>query len=161
MAIDTSMYGAVQAPQINIPSPLSIAQQQQSLASLGLQNMQTMQAIRTQGAMRQAFANNVDENGNLNQQGFLADLGRVNPMAAMEYGKQFNEMAKSQADLQNARLEAANKTLSITGPTFENLNTMTPDQRAQAWPQTLKNLQSQGVDISRMNHPYDENMFQQ
>src|SRR2546423_1895407 len=107
MAIDASIYSNVQAPQINIPSPMDAAEKSMRLSELGMQQAQMHQQMQNQMALRQAYAKNTDPNtGQLNRAGFLSDLGKSNPMAVSQYHSQFAQQDKQQAEAQIANAQA-------------------------------------------------------
>lgn len=170
MAIDTSMYGTIQAPQIQYPQPMQMAEGAMRLSQLGMQNQalkvqaqqQQIGMAQAQG-VRQAYSDNTDATGNLDRQGFLSDLGKnaYTAPVASDYAAKFTAQDKAQADTQAAQADAASKTLNITGPAFDYMAGLPEDQRAQAWPKVMDQLKQQGVDTSRMDHDYDPQLFSQ
>lgn len=162
MGIDSSIFNNVQAPQVNIPSPLDMAQKSMALSQLGMQQMQMARQMRTQSAVQEAYAGNTDpESGQLNRQGFLSSLAKQAPAAAIDYQNQFAKNDKDVADSQAAKLDASQKAYNLTGPAFEYMSKMPEDQRAAAYPQVIQQLKDQGVDTSKMDHPYDPQLFNQ
>lgn len=162
MGIDTSIYSNIQAPRpIEVPSYADAAKNAMSLSSLAMQNRQAQQTMQTNEAVKALYAKHTGADGSLDQQGFLSDLGKVSPQSAMEYQQHFAKMGKEGADAQSAKLEAAQKTLGLTGPAFDAMAKMPDDQRAAAYPQVIQQLKSQGVDVSRMDHPYNPDAFTQ
>ena len=67
MAIDPSIFSNVSTPQINMPSPLATAQQAMTLNQLGMNQAMMARQFQTQAATRQAYADNTDQNGNLDR----------------------------------------------------------------------------------------------
>lgn len=159
MPVNTSIYQAqqpVQAPDVG-----AMAQRALTLSNLGMQNQQQQINMQTQQAMREAYAANTNPDGSINRTGMLSAIGRVNPQAAMEMSKQFNAMDMAQAQKNAAQADAAEKTLTVTGPAFEYLAKLPEDQRAQAYGGVMKQLSDQGIDVSRMKPTYDPNSFNQ
>lgn len=163
MGIDTSIYSNVQPVQVNIPSPLAASQQAMSLSQLGMQQMQMQRQMMTQQATQQSYAKNTDPTtGQLNQQGFLSDLGKSGfGQAAQDYSAQFAKANKDAADAQAAKLDAAQKAYTLTGPAFDYMNKLPEDDRAKVYPNVVAQLKAQGVDTSNMDHPYDPALFNQ
>jgi len=171
MPIDTSMYQTIQAPQVQYPQPAQLAETSLRLSDLALQNQslqmqriaQQRKIAQTQG-IQQAYMDNTDPtSGQVDRQGFLSTLGK-NPYTASlatTYATNFAAQDKAQADAKSAQLDVANKTLNITGRAFDYLHDLTEDQRSQAYPGVIQQLKDQGVDTSRMDHPYDPQLFQQ
>jgi hypothetical protein len=159
--LDASIYQGIQPVQM--PSVLDSAQRATTLSQLGMQNQQMQLEMQTQQAMRQAYANNVGPDGQLNRQGFLSDLGRVNPQAALQYQKQFNEMGKQQADTQIAQSDAFQKRASIYANAIDSLAGMSEADRAAAYKPLMTNLVQQGViDQNQLQHiglDYDPTSF--
>lgn len=163
MAIDPSIFSNVSTPQINMPSPLAIAQQAMTLNQLGMNQALMARQFQTQAATRQAYADNTDQNGNLDRQGFLSELGK-NPLTAqsqMQYANQFAANDKAQAEAQSAKLDAVQKAVNITGPSWDYMAQMSPDQRAAAYPGIVKQLAANGVDTSNMPDTYEPDFFHQ
>jgi hypothetical protein len=118
--------------------------------------------MQSQMAMRQAFADNVDpQTGQINQQGALSEVGKTYPLAVPQLQSQFSQMDKAAADAQAAKMDAIQKTATVTGPAWEYLAGLPSDQRAQAYPQILQQIQDQGVDTSHMPSTYDPGFFSQ
>lgn len=167
MGIDTSMYQTMQPAQA--PDVGAAMQRAMTLSNLGLQNQnaqlanqQAQYQMQGQQAMRQAFADNTDENGNLNRQGAISQIARVNPQMAMQLGQSMTAMDKSRAEAQKSQMESTHATLSVTVPAMKDLLTNTPpDQRAAVWPKIREQLiNSAGVDPSKLPDHYDEGLFQ-
>ena len=170
MAIDTSMYGNVQVPQANIPSPVDMATKAITLNQLGMQNqalqyqrLQQQQQFAAAQSVRQAYSDNTDQNGNLNRQGFLSDLGKNAYTAGQVtgYQKQFAENDKAQAEAKQQQVETAQRILSITEPALEHLASMPEDQRAAAYQGVMKQVAAQGVPMDQVPPTYDPGWFQQ
>lgn len=160
MAIDASIYGQIQAPPPI--SPIDNAQKVMTLAQLGYQQQQQQIQMQTRTAMMQAYANNTDpQTGEVNKQGVVSFLARVNPMAAQDLQTQFAGQDKAQAEAKQAQLKAATDAYNITGPAFDYMAALPGDQRAAAYPKVIEQLKAQGVDTSRMDHPYDDGLFNQ
>ena len=160
---DPSIYGNVQTPQINIPSPLDMAQKSMQLSQMGMQQMQMARQLRMQSAMQDAYMRNTDPNtGQLDQGGVLSSLGKsgdvmAQQQAAITFAQQNEATAKAKA----SQLDAAQKTLSITLPYYKYLNTIPEDERPAVWPQLIQSMKDQNVDTSRMDPTYDPVTFQQ
>lgn len=166
MPINTSIYQTAQPVQA--PSVADSMQKALTISNMGLQNQnaqlanqQAQYQMQGQQAMRQAFADNTDENGNLNRQGALSQIAKVSPQLAMQIGQSLTDTDKSKANAQAAQADAASKTYNITGPAFDHLASMPEDQRAQAYPGVIQQLKDQGIDVSKMDHPYDPGLFRQ
>ena len=156
--VDTSMYANVRPVQVQLDNPLDIQAKVQNLNTLGMQQAQMGRQMQTQNQVRQAYARNTDPNtGQIDQQGFLSDLGRVNPQAAMDYGNQFSASNDAKAKAQAAQVDAAQKTLSITMPAMQHIASMpSEDQKAAAWPGIMKQLAAQGVPMQAVPPQYDK-----
>lgn len=166
MPIDSSIYQTIQP--ITPVSPMDSMSKALTLSNLGLQNQNAKMAnqqmqyqMQGQQAMRDAYRNNTDESGNVNRQGVLSDIAKVNPTAAIQMGQQWNAMDKAQAEKNAAQADAASKTLNVTGPAFDYLAGLPGDQRAAAYPKVIQQLKDQGIDVSKMDHPYDPSLFNQ
>lgn len=161
MAIDTSIYSNIKptAP-IEQPSLLDSMQKGMQLGQMGKE-------MQTQQAMKEAYAKNTGQDGQLNQQGFLSDLGKVNPQASMQYQKQFAEMGKQNADSQIAKMQATHQILSVTQPAMEYLAGMPEDKRAENYHAVMSQLSGQGIPTQNIpkdaqgNFLYDPKQFQQ
>lgn len=112
-----------------------------------------------QNATRQSFLSNTDSSGNLNRAGVLSDLGKINPQAAMELNNQFVAQDKAKADAQKAQSEAAQTALNNVLPRMDYMAGLPEADRASAYPGIRSQLESEGVDISRMPNQYDPNWF--
>lgn len=158
MALDASIYQNLR--------PVQPADPMESIGK-GLAMGQQIRQVQDEQAMRDAYAQNTGADGRLNQQGFLSDLGRVSPKAAMQYAQQFDKMAKDRAESQNAQMQAAHGILSITQPKMEYLAGMSEADRARAYPQVMQQLEQEGVPMHGVprdaegNYVYDKGMFQQ
>lgn len=162
MPADASIYGNVQTPQINIPNPMDMAAKSMQLSQLGMQQMQMARQLQTQSAIQSAYMHNTDPaTGQLDQAGYLSDLGRMSPMAAQQETGRLAEQNKQVAESKAAQLDAQQKTLSLTGPAFDLMAQIPEDKRAAVYPKVIDQLKGQGVDTSRMDHPYDPGLFNQ
>lgn len=166
MALDASIYSNIKPVQIDLPSPMDAAGKALSLGNLGLQqqqmqlqNLQLQRQYDLQNATRAAFLKNTDQSGNLNRQGVLSDIGKVNPQGAMELQNQFLSQDKAQADARKAQAEAAQTALTNVIPRMDYLAGLPEDQRAAAYPNIRAQLASEGVDVSKMPDQYDHNLF--
>lgn len=151
MPIDTSIYANIQPVQT--PNVLDAGIKAATLGDLSMKNQQMQTDMQTQQAMKAAYANNTDASGNLNQQGFLSDLGKVSPMAAMQYGQQMNAMQKSQAETQAAKMDALEKVHAAAMPGFNYLGSMSPEDRAKAYPQVRQSWQDAGLPVQHTPPP--------
>lgn len=155
MPIDASIYQNSQPTPVKLPDPMEAIQGVMSLRQLGMQ-------YQTQNAVRDAYAANTDpQTGQLNQQGFLAHLGKLAPYAVPQYQQQFAAMNKQQADADAAKADAAEKTLTVTGPAWDYLAGLPEDKRPQAYPGVIKQIADKGIDTSHMPADYDPGLFQQ
>lgn len=159
MAIDASIYQNAQAPQM--PSVADSMQKALTLSNLGMQNQQQQYQMQTQQAMRLAYQNNVGPDGQINRQGLIADVSRVNPQAGLQLGQQFNSMDKSQADRQTAQMAAVHSQATVASANYGYLLSLHDDQAAKAYPQMVHQLSQQGVDISNLPPTWDRNAVQQ
>lgn len=163
MPTDTSIYQNLQQPQIQAPNPLQSAQQAMQLGQMGMQQMQMARQLRTQSDIQDAYMRNTDpQTGQLDQNGMISQLSKTNPLASQSVQQQFAAHNEALAKAKSAQLDAAQKALDITGPTYEYMDKHVPeDQRATVWPQLVQQMKDQGVDTSRMDSSYDQNTFQQ
>jgi hypothetical protein len=157
MPADPSIYGNVQAPQINIPNPLDLAQKSMQLSQLGMQQMQMARQLQSQSAMQSAMLHNTDPTtGQLDQGGYLSDLGKMNPMAAQQETSRLAQQNEATAKAQALKLDNAEKAFGIVYPNFKYLMTRVPEeQRPDVYPQLIQQMKSQGVDTSQLPDHYD------
>lgn len=161
MPIDTSIYQTRPiAPPDQQPSVLDSMSKAYGVASMANQ-------LRTQQGTQDAYRKNVDPNtGQVNQAGFLSDLGKVNPQAAMQMQSSIAESNKLQAEAQTAKLQAANATLDVAMPKMQYLAQMSPDDRARAFPSVMQDMKSDGVPTQNVPQTsdgqfvHDEDWFQ-
>lgn len=161
--LDPSIYQNAYNPQPITPiDPVGSAQKAYGLADMALQHNQMQQQIQGQQLSRWALAKNTDPTtGKLDQDGALADINKHNPTLGLAMGNQFSAANKAQAEAQSAQLDTQTKTLNFTGPAFEHMAGMPEAQRAAAYPQVVQQLKDQGVDTSKLDHPYDPTLFSQ
>lgn len=174
MALDPSIYQAAQPIQTQMPSLANSAGTAMNLSDMALKN-QGMQMnnnamqlqLQQQQAARDAYANNMGSDGKLDQKGFLSDLGKSSPQAAMDYSEKFNKMNKDAADAQGAQLDAANKVVGQTLPKMQYLAGLSEDDRAKAFPEVMGQLEASGVPMNNVpkdssgNYIYDPGWFKQ
>lgn len=154
MPIDAGIYSNVQVPQIHIQTPLDYAENSMRLSQLGLQQAQIAQQIGTQAAVKTAYAKNTDpNNGQLNREGFLSDLGKTAPMAASDYQNKFVEQDKQAAEAKNAQMTAAHQVLSVATPAGQYLLGLPDDQAAKAYPNVMDQLKKQGIQPESLGLP--------
>jgi hypothetical protein len=161
MGLDASIYQSAQPIPVNVPSPLATAEQAMRLSQLGMQQQQMQRQYQTQTAINQSLTQNTDDRGNINREGFLSQLGKLAPMAAMDFQQKFVAQDKAQAEAQAAKLDSADKMFNNLGPKFDYLHTLSEDERAKAWPNIIQQAKDQGVDVSKMDHPYEPGLYQQ
>lgn len=167
MGIDPSIYSNILTPQVNLPSPLASAQQAMGLNQMAMQQQQMRYQLAMRNATLQAYQSNTDpETGQLNRQGFLSDLGRMNPMAAQQATLQFAQVDQAKAQAQAAQADAANKLETAIYPTMKYLAGIhNEDDRAQAYNTAMQNLAQAGVPMQNIpqangQYIYDPKLFQ-
>lgn len=153
--IDASIYQADKPVPVQMPDLASNAEKAMTLSSLGMQQAQAARQMQMQTDMARAYAQNTDQNGNVNQQGVLAQLGRVNPLAAMQARSQFNEMNKQTGESQTAQMAALHQTVSAGLPYLQYALNLPQDQAAKAWPQLVKQMQDKGIPTQNLPPQWD------
>lgn len=164
MPIDASIYNNVQPAQV--PSYADMAKNAMSLSQLAMQNNQMQRSFAIQQATRQAYARNLGPDGKVNEDGYLSDLGRIDPNARYAAQEQIGKANQSYAAADSAKTDAAQKILSITHPVLQQLASMPEDQRAQEFPLYMQRLAQQGVPMHNVpmanGQPvYDPSWFKQ
>lgn len=159
MPSDASIFQNAQP--IQAASPADAMTKALTLSNMGMQNRQMQLQMQTQQAMRDSYSNNSNEDGSLDREGFLSDIGKVNPQAAIQMSQNFVAQDKARAEATSAKMDAAEKTYNITGPAFEYMAKLPEQERAKVYPNVIQQLKDQGVDVSRMDHPYDPGLFNQ
>lgn len=170
MPFDTSFLGNVQPVQM--PSLMDSQAKAMSLSQMGMQNqgMALQQAMQQrqlgmQLAARQAYADNVDQNGVLNKTAYLNTLARLDPNLRMSQEAELAKVDKSSADAQSAKMEALNKIVGQTLPAMDYLHGLSESQRAQEFPAVMKQLEAQGIPMTSVqkdaagNPIYDPQLF--
>lgn len=163
MPIDTSIYSNIKPVQMDLPQPMQIAQQAMALSQLGMQQRQMQYQMGAQMATRQAFADNTDKTGQVNKEGALSQLSRAGyGQQSMALGQQFAAQEKAEAEAKKAQGEAASTMYNITGPAFDYMHDkVSKDQLPTVYPQIIQGLKAQGIDVSAMDHPFDQQAFDQ
>jgi hypothetical protein len=162
MPVDASIYQNVKPTPINIPSPLDTAEKAMQLGQIGMQQMQMARQMQQQSAIQSALMHNTDPTtGQLDQGGYLGDLGKMNPMAAQQEAGRIAAQNEAVAKSKAQTVDTAQKIVGMVGPSFDVLKQMPTDQRAAAYPSYVQQLKAQGVDVSAIDHPYDDEKFNQ
>jgi hypothetical protein len=163
MAIDASIYSNIQTPQANMPNPLDVAQKAMTLGQLGMQQQQMQYQMAQRRAMMQAYADNTDADGNVNQQGAVSDLAKMGyGPQAMELQQQVAAQNKAQAEAQTAQMQAMRNKMDVGLPIFDHLLTkVPPEQRATVYPNYMQMLKNEGIDFGNvLPSQYDEGLVQ-
>jgi hypothetical protein len=151
--IDTSIYQNIRPVQT--PDILGNAEKAMNLSQLALQNQKLQKADARDQAIRSALSSNIGADGKLNQQGVLSTLGKLDPQAQFDSADKFSKQNKDSADAQSAQLDVVKKVVGQTLPTMQALAALPEDQRSQAYPSAMKQLEVQGVPMN--NVPKDQN----
>jgi hypothetical protein len=165
MALDTSIFQNSKVNPVVMPDAAQSMAKAMSIKQMAMQNQQSQIAMQQQQGVRQAYANNTGDNGQLNQQGFLSDLGKVSPQASMDYQEKFNKMNKDSADASSAQLDNVSKLTAQVLPSMTYLAGLPDDARAKAYPQVMGQLEQKGVPMQNVpkdasgNYLYDPGFF--
>lgn len=155
MPIDASIYQSVKPIPVDLPDPVKTAEAAMTLRQMGMQ-------VQTQNAVRDAYAANTDpQTGQLNQQGFLAHIGKNAPWALPQFQQQYAAINKQQAEAKAAWADAANKALTVTGPKMDYVNSVPEENRPQAYREMLRAVVAQGGDTNGMLPDYDPGFWSQ
>lgn len=147
MPVDASVYAQFQPTDFGADIQRGLQMKQQRM-----QNQQLQTQIDTQKAMRDAYAANTNPDGTFNRQGYLSSIGKVNPQAAIETQKQWNEADKLGAETHSAQIKAADDKVSALLPNIEYIKSAPADQQPAIYAQVRGNLIRQGV-ISQQDAP--------
>jgi hypothetical protein len=149
MAIDTSIYGNIQQPQIENPlnalakvSQVKAMQNQNQLAQLALADKQREAA--GDNALASLIAGGGDSTAiakGLAEKGYGAK--------SLAFTKQAAEMAKQQREAEKARLEHVAQSIQLQGQLLGGVR----DQAT--WEQALQVAQQNGMDVSKFPQQYD------
>ena len=152
MAIDASIYQNIKTPQVEMPNYADSMGKALSLSNLSMQNKQAQMQmqqqqlqLQQQQAMRDAYASNMAPNGQLDQQGYMSALGKINPQMAMDSQEKFNKMNKDAAEAQSAKIEAAAKATDALLPAMNYLSGLSEDDRAKAYPLIMAQVAQSGA----------------
>ncbi len=105
--------------------------------------------LRTQQGMQDAYRNNSGPDGQLNQAGFLSDLGKVNPQAAIQMQNTLAESGKIQSEAQTAKMNADVAVGKVVYPALKDFMENVPeDQKSTVFDSYVQNLKAKGVPMS-------------
>lgn len=151
MPIDTSMYANSQPVQM--PNIADAVKSGMSLSQMAMQQQMMQRQMAVQQMQRQAYAQNLDANGNLNQKAYLSQLGQIDPNARFAMQKQIGEADEATAKAGGAQSDTYGKRASVFSGAMHTLEKLPEDQRAQVWPQVVAGLKGQGVIDSSQKIP--------
>lgn len=161
MGIDASIYSNVQAPPQSF-NPVNSVESAYKLSQMAMQQQMMGYQMQQQGAVRGALSKNTDtQTGQLDRTGFLSDLGRAAPQAAMEYQNHFAQQDKQQAEAQIAQMQSAHQKVSLTVPALGYLLKMPDSEAAAAFPGVMAQLKEQGVSTQNIPTSWDRGWAQQ
>lgn len=147
MALDPSIYSNIQTPQA--PNVLGSAEQVMRLSQLGMQQAAQQRQMQQTMAMRQAFAENTDAQGNVDQQGVSASLSRLG-MGYMvpEQQQAFAKLNQAKADATTSQMQATHQAATVTSAYYGyllNLYAKDPEAAKAAYPGIKQTLIDEGV----------------
>lgn len=159
MPVNTSIYQTQQPMQM--PSVADSMQKAMALSNMGMQNQQEQYQLAGQQAMRQAFQKNVGPDGQIDRGGVLSDLASSGyGQKAIELGQSFNAMDKANAERQQQQMASVHAQATATVPVYKYLLGMKDDQAQQAYPQMVKNLADNGVNVANLPPAWNRDAIQ-
>lgn len=155
MADGSNIYQAIAPIPVNMPNLADNASKALSLSQMNMQNQNMQLHIQQQQAMRAAYAKNTGPDGNLDQAGFMSDIGKAAPQMALDLGEKFNKMNKDSAEATIAHLNAVQQIHDTAMPYMQYVDKAAPDQKPQVFSEAMKQLEARIGPENMKNIPQD------
>lgn len=148
MGIDASIYQNLKPVQVELPNPMDAAGKALSLSQLGM-NLQQMQYQRQAlMAQRQAYANSVGPDGQIDRAKYLGQIGQTAPQLLLGEQQKFAAFDKAQGEADTARMQALHQTSTVIAANYGfllNLYAKDPEAAKSAYPGIRQGLIEQGI----------------
>lgn len=151
MGIDASIYSNIKP--IQSPDMFETYGKALTLKNLARQDALHQQEADESQAIKQSFAKNTDQNGNLNRSVFLSDLGKINPLKQMQYQQSFLKNDSEGLENKAKTLELQMNQLGAAA----QLAMSAKDQKS--YEENKKRGAEMGLDISQLPQQFDKNLL--
>lgn len=153
MPIDTSIYQQLRPAEA--PDLLGMAGKVMTLSQLAMQNRKLKREEDESDALKSAFAKGLGPNGQFDRKLVLSELGKVNPVKALEVQSAFKK-------LESEDLEQKTKTLGFQINQLGAAGQLALSAKDQAsYERALAQAKAMGLDVSQMPLQFDPGLVRQ